>query len=413
MSAALRAVLAVAIAGSALAAGGCGSGDGGGTAPASGSRTLTVYSSLPLHGPARRQSQDMVNGMKLALQQAGGKVGPLNVNYVSLDSAPADAQKWTPDQVLNNARKALRDANTIAYIGDADSAATALSLPLTNEGGFLQVSPSSSYAGLTRTGTPARGDPERFYPSGLRTFARMVPADEIQAAALVGYMQSEGVQHLYLVHERDLSGEGLAEQVTQLAGREDLDIVGNDDIDSDNNNVSGLINRVSRSEADAFLFAGGINAHAARVFSAVGAADPGLLLFGDDTVADSAFTEALPAAVQRRMRITSPALDLRVLPAAARRWRDTFRRTFGRDPEPEAIYAYEAMAATLQAIRDAGSEGNNRSAVIGAFLGMRRTHTVLGTYTINDAGDTSQSRYGSYRVRNGELVFDKVLQVGR
>src|SRR5688500_4996314 len=213
----LRAVLACVFAGLALALAACGNDkpdDGG---PQSGSRTVTLYSSLPLHGPERERSQDMVNAIKLALKDSRGKAGALTVTYVSLDSSTREDGTWTSDRVLDNARTAVRDINTIAYIGDRDSAATALSLPLTNEGNVLQVSPTSAYDGLTRAGGVRTGEPERFYPSGKRTFGRMVPADHVQASALVGYMKAEGVGTLALLGDRELDGGGLADQVSKAA----------------------------------------------------------------------------------------------------------------------------------------------------------------------------------------------------
>ena len=60
----------------AVAAAGCGSDDSGdGAASGGGGRTLTVYSSLPLQGASKNQSEAIGNGMELALKQAGGKVG--------------------------------------------------------------------------------------------------------------------------------------------------------------------------------------------------------------------------------------------------------------------------------------------------------------------------------------------------
>ena len=118
----------------------------------------------------------MVNAIKLALQDAGGKAGTLSVTYVSLDSSTAQEGAWTSERVLDNARQAVRDINAIAYIGDRDSEATALSLPLTNEGNILQVSPTSAYDGLTRPGGVRTGEPERFYPARKLTFGRMVRA---------------------------------------------------------------------------------------------------------------------------------------------------------------------------------------------------------------------------------------------
>src|SRR3954469_7586687 len=227
----LRAAGACVLALLALAGAGCGgSGDDGG-GPGEGPSTLTIYSSLPLHGADRERSRDMVNAIKLALQESGGKVGPLSITYVSLDSSTAEDGTWTDDRVLDNARTAVRDLNAIAYIGDYDSAATALSLPLTNEGHILQVSPSSTYDGLTRPGGQRPAEPERFYPSRTRTFGRVIPADHVQAAALVGYMKTEGVRRLALLADRDLFGSGLAEQVTTAAARQGIEVLGRDGID--------------------------------------------------------------------------------------------------------------------------------------------------------------------------------------
>ncbi len=178
--------------------------------------TLTLYSSLPLQGPDRARSRDMVDAIKLALQETGGKIGPLAVTYVSLDSAKPGAGTWTGDKVLDNARQAVRDLNAIAYIGDRDSAATALSVPLTNEGDILQVSPSSTYDGLTRE-SRRQGEPERFYPSGVRTFGRVVPADHVQASALLGYMKVVGARSVALLADREIYGGGIADEVERAA----------------------------------------------------------------------------------------------------------------------------------------------------------------------------------------------------
>ena len=137
----LRAAVVCVLGALALCGGLAGCGNEQSSAVQDGSDTLTIYSSLPLQGPDRERARDMVNAIKLALQESGGKIGPFHVTYVPLDSATREAGTWTGDKVLDNARKAVRDLNAIAYIGERDSAATALSLPLTNEGHILQVSP--------------------------------------------------------------------------------------------------------------------------------------------------------------------------------------------------------------------------------------------------------------------------------
>ena len=375
-----------------------------------GSDTLTIYSSLPLQGPDRERARDMVNAIKLALQEAGGKVGPFTLTYVPLDSATPEDATWTPDKVLDNARRAVRDLNAIAYIGERDSAATALSLPLTNEGHVLQVSPSSTYDGLTRM-SRRQGEPQRFYPSGERTFARVVPADHVQAAALVGYMKASGVRRLAMLADREIYGGGIADEVEKAAARQGIEVIDRGRIDASRGDLSGAASGVAETGADAFLFAGTTDTGAARIFTAVAEASPSMLLFGPAAVADQAFLDALSPAVQRQMRVTTPALPPRLLPRSAREFRDRFRMTFGRQPAPEALQAYEAASAVLHAIGSAGTRGNNRQAVTDAFLAIRNRNSVLGRYSIDANGDTSLSTYAGNRVRRAQFVLDKVLEV--
>src|SRR5215211_8010012 len=158
----------------AVAACGDDSGGGGGGGKSSGD-TLTIYSSLPLQGDSRPQSEDVVNGEKLALEEAGGKVGKFKITYKSLDDSTAAAGKWEPGQTSADARKAAQDQSTIAYLGEFNSGATAISLPITNEAGILQISPSNTYVGLTRAEGADKGEPDKYYPAGKRTYGRVVP----------------------------------------------------------------------------------------------------------------------------------------------------------------------------------------------------------------------------------------------
>src|SRR5919108_229630 len=149
----------------------------------SGGSTLTIYSSLPLQGDSRPQSEDVVAGEKLALEEAGGKVGNFTIKYVSLDDATAAAGKWDPAQTSSDARKAAQDKSTIAYLGEFNSGASAISIPILNEANVLQISPSNTYVGLTRAEGADKGEPDKYYPAGKRTYGRVVPADHIQAEA--------------------------------------------------------------------------------------------------------------------------------------------------------------------------------------------------------------------------------------
>ena len=169
--------------------------------------TLTVYSDLPLLGADGAAQQSIVNGEALALYDAGGRVrfgngaSELHISLDSLNDADPKIGAWTAGTTGVSARAASSDLSSAAYIGDFDSGATAVSLPLNNENDVLQISPGSPYLGFTDhgPGVPAN-QPRYFYPfGGLHTFARLVPSYAQEARATVTYMRSLGVRRLALL----------------------------------------------------------------------------------------------------------------------------------------------------------------------------------------------------------------------
>ena len=190
------------------------------------SDTLTIYTSLPLRGDRAPEGRAVLRGEKLALDEAGGKVGNLAIGLIALDDTKTASGRWDPNQVSENARQAVENPTTIAYIGDLDSGASAVSIPVTNETGILQVSPLSDYTGLTQ---PAdKGEPAKYYPSGKRTFARLVPAGRVEARALAGWIRSGGIGRIVLAYDGLQEGLGQGselERALQAAGVDVVDVL--------------------------------------------------------------------------------------------------------------------------------------------------------------------------------------------
>jgi branched-chain amino acid transport system substrate-binding protein len=385
-------------------------GGGGGSTASTGSTSLTIYSSLPLQGDSRPQSSSVVNGEKMALEEAGGKVGNYTIKYVSLDDATAAAGKWDPGQTSSDARKAAQDKSTIVYLGEFNSGATAISLPILNEAGILQISPSNTYVGLTRAEGADKGEPDKYYPSGKRTYGRVVPADHIQAAAQVTYQKDEGCKKTYILNDKEVYGKGIAVQVENIGKAQGLQIAGNDGIDTKAANFRTLATKIKSSGADCMFFGGITQNKGVQVFKDVHAANPTMKLFGPDGVAESPFSTKLGTSVEKMTYITNPTLDPKLYPPAAQEFFTKYKSKYGADPEPYAIYGYEAMKVALLAIQNAGDKGNDRQAVIDAFFNIKDRDSVLGKYSIDKNGDTTLSDYGADRVVNGKLVFDKVIK---
>ena len=187
-------------------------------------KDLTIYSSVPLQGASRVQTTSVVNGAKLALEQAGNKAGNHNIKYESLDDSTAQAGNWTPEQESANARKAAQDDSTAVYLGTFNSGAAAVAIPILNEAGVPMVSPANTAVGLT-TDQPGSnpGEPDKYYPNGTRNYTRIVPKDTIQGAALATVMKEDGCTKVQLTNDKEVYGAGLAANIDLAAKAQGLD----------------------------------------------------------------------------------------------------------------------------------------------------------------------------------------------
>jgi branched-chain amino acid transport system substrate-binding protein len=383
----------------------------GGAAPEGDGGSLTVYSSLPLQGASRPQSEDVIKGIELALKQKGGKCGDFTINYESLDDATAAAGKWEAGQTSANARKVAQDDNAIAYIGEFNSGASAISIPITNEAGILHVSPSNTALGLTKGGPGAEpGEPDKYYPTGERNYGRVSPVDTIQGAAQAQWMQDEGVQSVYILDDAEVYGKGVAKNTQAAAEELGIEIAGTDSWDGKASNYRALAAKIQASGADAVFTGGIIDNNAPQLYKDLNAAMPDAKLFGPDGVATVDFTGEIPEKVQKQSYLTAPTLAPDALPPAGQQFYKDYEAEYGEpqdEIDPYAVYGYEAMSVVCDAIAEGGDD---RAAVIDAFYATKGRESPLGTYDIDPDGDTTLPDYGAYRAEGGKLVFDKVLK---
>jgi branched-chain amino acid transport system substrate-binding protein len=390
-----------------------GGGEGGGEA-----KSVKVYSSLPLQGASRPQTTALVNGIKLALEQAGGKAGDISVTYESLDDSTAQAGSWTPEATTSNARKAAQDDATAVYIGEFNSGASAVSIPILNEAGVPQISPANTYVGLTSDEPGSEpGEPDKFYPTGQRTYVRIVPKDTIQAAALVTLMKEDGCTKVQLTNDKEVYGSGLAKNIEGVAEAQQLDIISNEAIDKNAANYRSLAGKAKGAGADCFIFSGITANNAVQLYKDFSAALPDAKLYGPDGVAESGFADpkegGIPADVASKVQVSVATLSPDEYPPEGQEFFGQFEEKYGEpNPDPYAIYGYEAMRLALDAIERSGT--GNKEDIVPALFDTKDRSSVLGTYSIDENGDTTLTDYGIYKIEGGELTFDKTIkaQVG-
>ena len=387
------------------------SNDGGGEVAG---KELTVYSSVPLQGASRVQTTAVVNGAKLALEQAGNKAGPHTIKYESLDDSTAQAGNWTPEQESANARKAAQDDTTAVYVGTFNSGAAAVAIPILNEAGIAMISPANTAVGLTTDEPGANpGEPDKYYPSGSRNYARIVPKDTIQGAALATVMKEDGCTKVQLTNDKEVYGAGLANNIDLAAKAQSLEIISNEAIDKNAANYRSLAQKAKGAGADCFVYAGVTANNAVQLYKDFAAALPEAKLYGPDGVAESGFVDpkegGLPADVSARVKVSVATLNPESYPPEGQEFFKAFSEKYGEDnPDPYAIYGYEAMRLALDAIER--SKTGEKADIIKAIYETKDRASVLGTYSIDENGDTTLTDYGIYSVADGNLVFDKTVK---
>jgi branched-chain amino acid transport system substrate-binding protein len=401
----------------ALAAVGCsssGSSSGSSTsspAAAGGGKTVDIYSSLPMQGASSAQTIPLVNGIKLALSQAGSKAGQWTVNYQVLDDSTAAAGKWDPGQTAANARKVASDSKAVFYIGEFNSGASEVSIPILNEAGIPQVSPANTYVGLT-TSLPgsAPGEPQKYYPTGKRTYLRIVPIDSIQAAADLIAMKNAGCTKVAVANDKEAYGAGLATLLGLEKGFYGVRIVSNTGIDPTAPNFRSYASTVQGQGANCFFFSGIVSNGAVQITKDVHSAIPTAKIFGGDGVCTDSYTAAskggVPAAIDPLIQCTVATQNLSAYPGG-RDFLSAYQAKYsGSSPDPYAIYGYAVMQLALNTIKNLGAQGNSKSAVLAALFADKSVQSVLGTYGFNANGDTTLKSYGLYKVASsGEPVF--------
>jgi branched-chain amino acid transport system substrate-binding protein len=394
-----------------------GGGEGGGGISGD---TLTIYSSLPLQGTSKGQSEAVINGEKLALKEAGSKVGKFKINYVSLDDSTAQNPGTADEgQTAQNARKAVQDEQTIFYLGEFNSGGTKVSLPILNKANIPQISPSNTYVGLT-TDDPGSepGEPDKYYPTGKRTYARIVPTDTIQGAALATIMKEDGCKSVNIFNDKTTYGAGLATNVESAAKAVGVKVEGNDGTDKNAPNYRSLAAKIT---ADCFVGSGVTGENYVQVFKDVAAACPDCKLYGPDGVAEAAFSDpkegGIPADVGARTKVTVATLSPEEFEkkgiSEAVKFFDDFKAEYGVDqPDPYSIYGYETMKLALDTLTAVGDKANDREAVRNQLLTKTKGREgALGTYDIDENGDTTLTDYGLYDIKGGQLEFVKAINV--
>jgi len=426
-----RVLLAAAVIAALAVAAGCGSsgssssggsGGGGGAAAVSastcgkvqGSGDYTIVSDFPLQGSSSHQTVQMNQAIQLILEQNNWKAGKYTLQFQACDDSTAQLGSWDSATCSANGQAYANTKSVIGEIGTFNSGCAELEVPLANQapGGQLAVvSPANTWPGLTQKTTSDPAEPDKYYPTGVRNYARVIPADNYQGPALAQLAQKLGVKSVYIINDKQAYGAGVAHYFEDAAKKLGITVLGNDAYNTKTGtNYRALFQGIAAKHPDAVMVGGLICENGGQLIkdkvSVLGDNSKVKLLLPDGFTTQSTIDDAgAKTAEGAYMSVGGVPVD--ELTGAGAQFLSDFKAKFNPDAvDPYTPYAAAAAEVLLKAIEQ--SDGT-RASVSKNLFGIQLSDTVLGNFAINEAGDTNQGSMTIYQATNGKLGNAQVI----
>jgi branched-chain amino acid transport system substrate-binding protein len=370
---------------------------------------IKIVSSFPRTGSAKHQTDTIVNGIKIALDEANYQVGNFKIEYLDMDDATAAAADWTPEQEANNARRAVGDPNVMVYIGPYNSGAAKVSMPILNMAGLLMISPAVTNPALTKPGMGEVGEPAVYRPSGRISFFRVLPADDLQGPLSAKWAKEMGVERVYVLDDNQVYGKGIATLFAAECENLGIEVLGQESIDYKAQEFKALMTKIRGLRPDLVYFGGSTQTKGGQIAKDMVAAGLNCKIMVPDACYESVFIQSAgPENVNDRCYVTFGGLPPEQLTGAGKKFVEKYEATYHSRPEAYAVYGYEAAKVALEAIARAGKK--DRAAILEACSKIRNFDKgALGTWSFDENGDTSLTTISGNTVKDGKFEFVKRL----
>jgi branched-chain amino acid transport system substrate-binding protein len=343
----------------------------------------------------------MNKAIRYLLEQQDWKAGDYKIAFQACDDATAQLGKWDADKCSANAHSYASNSKVLGVIGTFNSGCAAIEIPVMNQapgGGLLLLSPANTYGCLTE---PCAGDePEKYYPSGKRTYARVAPSDPNQGAVDARFLADKGVKRVSVLNDKEAYGLGVAKNFAGAAKAAGMTVTGFAAYDPKQANFQALFTKIKTQNPDAVFIGGLVDENSGQLISdkvkvlGPNTADPNsgvMLMLPDGFTTDAIFDRAeggTPDAKGAYFSVAGVGIDK--YKGAALDFINGFKSTLGGKPvDPYAILGAQAGQVLLDAIEK--SDGT-RSDVIAKVFDTKVSDGLIGEFSLNENGDLTGAK---------------------
>jgi branched-chain amino acid transport system substrate-binding protein len=375
--------LVAAAAASALLLSACGGddGDSGSSGSSGGATELKLGFMGAQTGPDAQLGINISNGVKLALDQHNAKSGVTKVTLVTYDT------QGDPTQGASQAKKAITD-KVVGIVGPAFSGESKTAVPILEEAGIPNVSPSATAVSLAA--------------NGWKTWHRVLANDGVQGPGDADFIaKTLAAKNVAVIDDQSEYGKGLADAVRGQLATDGVKVAVNDSIDPKASSYSSTVNKVKPANADAIFFGGYYSAAGKLVKQLRDGGVQGTFMSGDGSLDAQVISGAGGTAANGVLLSCTCSSAVGSTDPAVQKFATDYKAKFNTDPATYSAEGFDATNAFLQAI-DAGKTSTSD---INDFVSKVDFKGVSKQIKFTDKGELAGSLLFITEVKDGKLAF--------
>lgn len=338
--------------------------------------TIKVALQAPLSGEQAALGEHIKLGAQLAVEEMTKNFKGLGFDLVFV---PYDDQA-KPEVGVANARNIVSDPDVLLLVGHFNSGVALPSSEVYKDAMLAMISPANTATEIT----------DRGYPNVNRVCGR----DDVQGPAGARFAaQDLKLKSVYIVHDKTLYGQGVADNFRSEAERLGMKVLGYEGTE-ERANFAPLIVPMRARNPDLVYF-GGIYHQGGLLLKQMREKGVKAAFMGPDGLDSSEMVKIAGAQVVGSY-YTTVAGPPDAYPESAA-FAKKFKQRFGKEVESFAMYGYDATAVGLRAIERAiqanGGKKPSRAQVSSAVRQTKDYRGITGPIAFDAKGDPVKAKY--------------------
>lgn len=366
--------------------------------PVSAATVVKIGVDLPMSGGEAPNGVPTNNGVLLAIDDANKAGGPYQFSEELKDDAVNGVHD--PAQGAKNVQELIADPAVVGIVGSFNSNVGQATIPLTYAAGVVQISPAQTNPGLTKPKFGALN----LYPGRQRkyiTYFRVCTTDDIQGPVGADFAFKQlKARKVAILDDRETYGKGIADQFEQQFKTLGGTVLSHDGIPKGTQDFHAILTKIKAEGPDLVYFGGVTTTGGGLIRKQMPDVGLNVPYEGGDGIVEDEFLKVAGEAANNSYG-TVASINVARLPAA-RNFISEYRAKYHEDPGAYSANAYVAASIIIDAVKAVGPD---RAKVRDWVSKLHNYKSIIGTFSFDDNGDTTNKVISIYAVRNGKWTW--------